>query len=105
MVIINRDDYLSFLKSTGAKMTPPVTVNNNIVTAPTSTTTAISSAQQSQHQLQTQQQSPQPLINISNATLSNINNNNNTLNNNGVAELAKAILVCWPNSHPFAVII
>uniref|UniRef100_A0A182JV41 FHA domain-containing protein n=1 Tax=Anopheles christyi TaxID=43041 RepID=A0A182JV41_9DIPT len=36
-------------------------------------------------------------LNVSN----NINNNNNCINNNGQPQVARALLICRPNSHPF----
>ncbi|XP_055623837.1 sarcolemmal membrane-associated protein [Toxorhynchites rutilus septentrionalis] len=118
MVIINnRDDYLSFLKAPGVRMQTPVVSNNN---SSTTTLTRDSVAQQQE------QQQNSSSININNTLLNNnsinlspsnnnnnnnnngndvninnnINNNNNS-SNNGLPGLAKAVLICRQNSHPF----
>lgn len=101
MVIIKRDDYISFINSTGVKMptTPandistqppgnggtPIPPNNNINTSPPSNQAATISTikrDSSQQQLQQLQQYSQQQQSSS---------------------LAKAQLVCRPNSHPFPV--
>lgn len=115
MVIIKRDDYISFLNSTGVKMpTTPITTNecltqptgnanlifannnnssnnnnNNINNATNIATIKRDSSQQQLQQLQAytqQQQQPQQQIVNQNQTLA-----------------AKAQLICRPNSHPFPV--
>lgn len=111
MVIIKRDDYISFLNSTGVKMpTTPIsnelsiqsTGNNGNLVPPNNnnndtslnnanigTIKADSNYQQKFQQFQqfTQQQNQQ-------------NNQNVT---NQVQQFAKAQLICRPNSHPFPV--
>ncbi|XP_058828235.1 sarcolemmal membrane-associated protein isoform X2 [Topomyia yanbarensis] len=109
MVIINnRDDYLSFLKVPGVRMQTPVVSNNNSTTTTLIHDTAIQPQQQNQ------------TLNISNNnTLLHHNNNNNSIllstsnsnnsssngvniaNNNNHTGLAKAVLICRQNSHPF----
>lgn len=101
MVIIKRDDYISFLNATGVKM--PITPANDNITpgnagsiippnnAPLLNQTATISTikrDSSQQQLQQLQQYTQQ----QNQTSPNPNQ-----------PLAKAQLVCRPNSHPFPV--
>lgn len=102
MVIIKRDDCISFLNSTGVKMpTTPATneislqppgngipLNNSSNNASNITTIKRDNSQQQLQQLQayTQQQQMQ-----------NQQQNNQQL-------FAKAQLICRPNSHPFPVI-
>uniref|UniRef100_A0A1Q3FGD7 Sarcolemmal membrane-associated protein n=1 Tax=Culex tarsalis TaxID=7177 RepID=A0A1Q3FGD7_CULTA len=113
MVIINnRDDYLSFLKVPGVRMQTPVVSNNN------SSTTTLTRDSQVQQQVQQQQQQQNNNNNnialqnnngtnnnnngiINNSNGVNITNNNNINNNNGLPGLAKAVLICRQNSHPF----
>jgi hypothetical protein len=110
MVIIKRDDYISFLNSTGVKMpTTPISNelsiqstgnNGNLVPPNNNNDTSLNNAnigtikadsnyQQKFQQFQqfTQQQNQQ-------------NNQNVT---NQVQPFAKAQLICRPNSHPFPV--
>jgi hypothetical protein len=110
MVIIKRDDYISFINSTGVKMPmtpandnistqppgnggaqiPPINNNNNAPpsnqAANVSTIKRGDSSQQQLQQLQAYAQNQQNLA---------ISNQNQSL--------AKAQLVCRPNSHPFPV--
>ncbi|XP_053684656.1 sarcolemmal membrane-associated protein [Sabethes cyaneus] len=100
MVIINnRDEYLSFLKVPGVRMQTPVVSNNS--STPTTTLNRDTNLQQQQQQQQNQTNNNTTLVN-------NINNNNNgngvtisNNNNNGLPGLAKAVLICRQNSHPF----
>jgi methionine synthase II (cobalamin-independent) len=128
MVIISKDDDLSFLKEqattgTGIRMSnnPPV-----VISVPSPTTIAykgdnitnLHQQQQQQLQKQLQQQLNQSFVN------NNAKNNNNTLINNNTLQIqpqqqqqpsaqqqqqqqqpqvAKAILLCRPQSHPFNV--
>lgn len=105
MVIIKRDDYISFINSTGVKM-PITPVNDNILAQPPgnggaiippnniappsnqSATISTIKRDSSQQQLQQLQQYAQQ----QNQTMTNPNQ-----------PLAKAQLVCRPNSHPFPV--
>lgn len=104
MVIIKRDDYISFLNSTGVKMpTTPVTNepsiqsagnnNGNLATqnnnSPNSNISTIK-RDNSQQQLQQLQQYTQQ-------------QNQSVINQNQTQQLAKAQLICRPNSHPFPV--
>lgn len=108
MVIIKRDDYVSYLNSTGVKM-PMTPANDNILAQPPnngvaqippninnnsppssqsaniSTIKRDSSQQQLQQLQQYTQQQNQPVPNLHQSSL------------------AKAQLVCRPNSHPFPV--
>ncbi|XP_039434467.1 sarcolemmal membrane-associated protein-like [Culex pipiens pallens] len=116
MVIINnRDDYLSFLKVPGVRMQTAVVSNNN------SSTTTLTRDSQVQQQVQQQQQQNNNNnnnnialqnntngssnnnngINSNGVNVNNNNNNNNINNNNGLPGLAKAVLICRQNSHPF----
>lgn len=115
MVIISKDDYLSFLNDIGGRMqTPPV--NNNQLSAVVSTTTLVGggvgggnkrletnssavSLAQFQPQLAQLGGGPQQagtgtLVAPSVAIAANGNNNK-------VMQTARAILICRPNSHPF----
>lgn len=102
MVIIKRDDYISFINSTGVKMPitpvndnistqppsnggptiPPINVNNNSPPSNQAATISTIKRDSSQQQLQQLQAYAQQQTNQS---------------------LAKAQLVCRPNSHPFPV--
>jgi hypothetical protein len=106
MVIIKRDDYISFINSSVVKMPitpndnisaqPPgnggtlIPLNNNNNTSPSNQAATISTIKRdsSQQQLQQLQQYAQQ----QNQTVPNQNQ-----------QLAKAQLVCRPNSHPFPV--
>ncbi|XP_061518938.1 sarcolemmal membrane-associated protein isoform X1 [Anopheles gambiae] len=117
MVFINnRDEYLPFLKAPGVRMQTPLV--NNVTT----TTTTLNRDVAAQVQQQQQQQlgninnnnattnnniNANTLINNNNSitcgtlNVSNNINNNNSLNNNGQPQVARALLICRPNSHPF----
>lgn len=114
MVIINnRYEYLSILKAPGVRMQTPVVSNNN---SSTTTLTRDSLVQSQQQQQQNQQlnnnNNNNSLLNNNSINLNNNNNNgngvslsnnNNNNNNNGLPGLAKAVLICRQNSHPFNV--
>lgn len=110
MVIIKRDDCISFLNSTGVKMpTTPVTneislqppgngnlipLNNNNNASNIATIKRDSSQQQLQQlQAYTQQQQNQQQM-----------QNQQQQPNNNQQLFAKAQLICRPNSHPFPVL-
>ncbi|XP_052902264.1 sarcolemmal membrane-associated protein [Anopheles moucheti] len=123
MVFINnRDEYLPFLKAPGVRMQTPLV--NNVTT----TTTTLNRDVAAQVQQQQQQQQQPSNFNNNNAANNNNNNNTNTLinnnsisvsgpcgtlsvsnninnnnsiNNNGQPQVARALLICRPNSHPF----
>jgi hypothetical protein len=113
MVIIKRDDYISFINSTGVIKMPitppndnistqptgnggaPIPPNNNNNSPPSSQSTNISTIKRdsSQQQLQQlQQYTQQQQIQTPMVTGQNLG-----------SSLAKAQLVCRPNSHPFPV--
>ncbi|XP_053671848.1 sarcolemmal membrane-associated protein [Anopheles nili] len=120
----NRDEYLPFLKAPGVRMQTPL-VNSVTTTTSTLNRDVASQVQQQQQQQQQLQQQQQQLGNnnqtnnnnntntlINNNSISNtcaalnvsnnINNNTtNSINNNGQPQVARALLICRPNSHPF----
>lgn len=129
MVIISKDDYLSFMNEVGVRMqTPSVNVNNQLSTTITATVgggggggtttlvkqnnnidSPLSNSQislipsqfqpplpQAQTLLQQLQQSQQQLQQA-------INGNGANGGNNKSPQVARAVLVCRPNSHPFQV--
>lgn len=96
-------------------MQTPVVSNNNSSTT-TLTRDSLVQSQQQQQQQQNQQlnnnNNNNSLLNNNSINLNNninnnngngvsINNNNNNNNNNGLPGLAKAVLICRQNSHPF----
>ena len=86
MVIINnKDDFFNFLKVTGVRMQTPSVTNSS------STLLRDNTLQPPQVQPPQQPQNPSQTQNLG------VNNNNST------QQLARAILVCRPNSHPFNV--
>ncbi|XP_058456224.1 sarcolemmal membrane-associated protein [Malaya genurostris] len=106
MVIINnRDDYLSFLKAPGVRMQTPVVSNNNSTTTTLIRDTVIQQQQQQQQQQNCTLNNNNTLLNSNTANLGNSNGNgvniSNINNNNGLPGLAKAVLICRQNSHPF----
>lgn len=117
MVIISKDDYLSFLNEVGVRMqTPPVNVNSQLSTV--SSTASVNNTKRSNDSNKTQQISvvpqlqpplPQAQTHLQQlqqqATLVQ-NQQLNTTNgsgNNKAKQVARAILMCRPNSHPFQV--
>lgn len=117
MVIISKDDYLSFLNEVGVRMqTPPVNVNSQLSTV--SSTTSVNTKRSSNDSNKSQQISvvpqlqpplPQAQTHLQQlqqqATLVQ-NQQLNTTNgsgNNKAKQVARAILMCRPNSHPFQV--
>lgn len=94
MVIIKKDDYLTFLNSTGVKMpTSPNSVNS------VTTIKRDSSAQQLQQlQQYAESQQTQP----SNQQQQNQNQTQAAGDSKSQVPLARAVLVCRPNSHPFS---
>ncbi|XP_062564077.1 sarcolemmal membrane-associated protein-like isoform X2 [Armigeres subalbatus] len=106
MVIINnRYEYLSILKAPGVRMQTPVVSNNNSSTTTLTRDSLVQSQQQQNQQINNNNNS---LLNNNNINLNNnngngvsINNNNNNNNSNGLPGLAKAVLICRQNSHPF----
>lgn len=78
MVIINKDDYLSFMNEVGVRMqSPSVNVNNQLSTTISATTVGVGG--------------PTTLVKQNNG------------GNNKAPLVARAVLVCRPNSHPFQV--
>lgn len=78
MVIINKDDYLSFMNEVGVRMqSPSVNVNNQLST--TISATVVGGG------------GPTTLVKQNNGA------------NNKSPQVARAVLVCRPNSHPFQV--
>lgn len=105
MVIISKDDYLSFLNEIGGRMqTPPVNTNNQLSTAATTTNTLNFNKRLDTANAATVVQLTPPLPQVQQVlqqnTLTSINNGNG---NNKPQQVARAILICRPNSHPFQV--
>lgn len=103
MVIISKDDYLSFLNEIGGRMqTPPVNVNNQLTTASTTTLTFNKRLETANSATIVQLQPPLPQVqqHLQQNTLTQVNNANG---NSKPQQVARAILICRPNSHPFQV--
>lgn len=105
MVIISKDEYLSFLNEIGGRMqTPPGNPISQLSTASTTTTTLNFNKRldtaNSATVVQLQPPLPQVQQHLQQNTLTPINNANG---NNKPQQVARAILICRPNSHPFQV--
>lgn len=103
MVIISKDDYLSFLNEIGGKMqTPAVNANSQISTASTTTLNFNKRLDTANSATVVQLTPPLPQVrqHLEQNTLTQINNSNG---NNKPQQAARAILICRPNSHPFQV--
>lgn len=115
MVIISKDDYLSFLNEFGGKMqTPPAANVNNTQNStspiPINKFYNDQSQQSSGQTLQQQQQQQTPpqlqthIERLREVMQESTNKQTNANNgNNKVLQTARAILICRPNSHPFQV--